>query len=101
MKKLTLTVLLDQDGTDVELEVSTMLADQMRAELEVKKRGLELQQSPVHFLSAMAWCALARTGQITDKFEDFAGRCYQVSKNEEDPDVDPSQPTASTGSVSP
>lgn len=111
MKKNTLTVLMhpesaaldDLDGVEpVEETVTAMLCDQMRAELEVKKRHqVSVEDAGINFVSIMAWCALARQGRISCKLEEFAQRVYEIEREDPDDaaDVDPTQPAASSDSA--
>lgn len=105
MKRNVYAVILDEAGTPTEYQVVAMLGDQMRAEVELKKRRQDPTEHGVAFVSAIAWAALAREGKITDPLDAFAARCYDVSRV--DPadleagvdELDPTRPVRSIGSV--
>lgn len=106
MKKNVMVVLMQPDDPEaepVEEVVTVLLADQMRGELELKRRSnVTAQEAGVNFVAAMSWAALAREGRITCKFEQFGLRVYEIVRQDEAEagDVDPTQLAASTGSAS-
>lgn len=108
MKKNILTVLMQPEGAPddaepVELAVTAMLGDQMRAELEVSRRHkLAVEDAGINFVAAMAWAALAREGRITCKLDEFALRVYEIERLDDAAadDVDPTRPAASPDSAS-
>lgn len=107
MKKNVMVVLMQPDdpaAEPVEEIVTVLLADQMRGELELKRRSnVTAQEAGVNFVAAMSWAALAREGRIKCKFEEFGLRVYEIVRQDETEagEVDPTQPAASTGSASP
>lgn len=107
MDKLILTVLMQPEGAPedaepVELTVTTILADQKRAEREMRQRGAGTSEdSPIFFGSALAWAALAREGRISCKLDEFDTRVFNLKQLEGAGEVDPTQPPPSTDSASP
>lgn len=108
MKKNTVHVLMapddDPTGEPVEIAVTAMLGDQMRAELEIKRRHqVTPEDAGINFVAAMTWAALAREGRITCKLDEFVLRVYDLDREEDDTagDVDPTQSAASSDSASP
>lgn len=105
MKKNTFVATLEnEDGEIAELTVTAFLVDQVAAERELRNRGTTAEQSGITFVSAMCWAALARTEQITDRFDAFLKRCHDVSRPDDEagedvPDLDPSRPGQSSGSA--
>lgn len=90
-----------EDVHPVEVTVQALLCDQVRAERELRQRGTGVQDSPVMFVSAVAWAALAREGRIATKFDEFTTHAIDVSKQKDAGEVDPTQPAASNDSASP
>jgi hypothetical protein len=105
MKRTVLTAYMPSDtdpAGEVEETVTVLLGDQMRAELELGKRGQSPTTHGISFVAAMAWAALAREGRTTLAFPEFAAQCFDVARqsDEDAPDVDPTRPAVSTDSVS-
>lgn len=70
-----------------EHRVKLVLADQLRGELEGKKRGLSVQAHPVHASALWVWAGVNRTGVWTGTFEDFQKACLEYEKvGEAEPD---------------
>lgn len=86
--------------------VTVTHGDQLRAELEGKRHGLEsMKEAPLHYTTIWVWAALVRTGLYDDKFGAFkSGHLAELQpvKREGDDDLDPTEPpnpATSTGSA--
>jgi len=110
LKRRDMTIYMnDPAGTDgaSEHRISLLLADQMRGELEVKKRGLGTGYA-INLGAAMAWSCMARLGLTDLDFDAFSLECLSIQDSEPEPsptgeptsdDVDPTQPAASNDSA--
>lgn len=58
-------------------------ADQLRAELEAKRHGIDQRANPMHVTVLWLWAAMVRTGDYADKFAAFKTACVSY-----DPDTD-------------
>lgn len=91
LKQKSLDILL-VDGT--EHRVAILLADSRRGELELKKRGLTADQG-INLNAAIAWSAMARTGQTDLDFDAFSLACVDLQSATDEPeDGVPVDPTA-------
>jgi hypothetical protein len=82
----------DEAQPPTEHEVTIMHGDQLRAELEAPKHGLnDMQAAPMHFTTLWIWAALLRTHVITDDFRTFKGRLLAIEAVDDDEPVDPTQ----------
>ena len=107
MQKRILTVLMHPEGAPadaapVEHTVTTILADQVRAERELRMRKASVEDFPLMFGGALAWAALGREGKTSLQLEEFTSAVYDIKRLDEDDagDVDPTRPAASTDSAS-
>lgn len=107
MKKRILTVLMQPEGVApdevveaVEWTVTTILADQIRAEHELRMRKAGVEEAPVMFGAALAWAALAREGWTSLGLDEFAKVVFDIKRLDDAGDVDPTQPAALTDSAS-
>lgn len=86
-----------------EYVVDMLLGDQLRAELELKKRGMgKPSDAAVHFQSAIAWAAMVRQWGFAGDFKQFGQvAAYVDDHKEDDPadEVDPTNPAASSDSA--
>lgn len=81
-----------EEGSTTELEVTIRHGDQLRAELEAPKHGLnDMAVTPMHFTTLWIWAALLRTKVITDDFRTFKGRLLTLEAADEGEPVDPTQ----------
>jgi hypothetical protein len=94
LEQRTINLLMDSDPEPTEHQIRLLLGDQMRAELEVKRRGMTAEYA-VNLGSAAAWAAMVRTGQYDGDLEKFATDCLAMERHEDQP-VDPTQPAASS-----
>lgn len=101
MKKNVLTAHMHSETVPdgYEETVTVLLCDQIRAERELRQRGLTAESAGITFVAAMAWAALAREGRIDVKFDEFTTRAYDITRVEDAGDVDPTQSAASTDSA--
>ena len=107
MKKRILTVLMHPedapaDAAPVELTVTTILADQILAERQMRMRKAGIEDYPILFGSALAWAALAREGRTSLDLEAFANVVFDITREQLDKDdaaVDPPRPAASSDSA--
>lgn len=90
-------VVLLLDGT--EHEVTTILADQVEAERQLRKRGTGLDKSPLEFQSARVWHALVREAGYTKGLDEFYTDCADYQKTAAAEPVDPTQPAESPDSA--
>ena len=108
MQKRILTVLIEQHGDAehpagaVEHTVTTILADQVRAEHELRMRRAGVEDAPIMFGAALAWAALAREGKTQLALDEFNAAVYDIERvaPEDAGVVDPTQPAASLDSAS-
>lgn len=95
-----MTVYLDdsEHGKEGEYHVQVRLGDQTRAELEGKRMGVAVTESPIHLQALMGWCAMVREGHFTGKFAAFRDACADLvpDKDEGEP-LDPTVPDQSSG----
>jgi hypothetical protein len=78
--------------------------DQLRAELEGKRHGLEsMKDAPLHYTTIWVWAAMVRTGDYADKFGAFKAHglaeLQPVEQEGGDQEADPTNPAPSTGSA--
>lgn len=101
IKRTTLTVLM-ADQPEEPIAVPVILGDQLRAELEGRKMGVDLKMG-IHTTALWAWAAMTRLGLYEGKFREFGEACLTAQNADEDepaPDVDPTQQDQSTDSAS-
>lgn len=102
LKRLIFTVYLDDpdqpDAEPIEHVVEVRAGDQLRAELEGKKRGVKLEDA-MHQSHLWVWAAMVRTGTFAGKFEEFVDRCVQLDDEPDEVDVDPTAPAVSPDSA--
>lgn len=90
------------NGDEGEFTITLTMGDQLRAELEGKKRGIVATQSPLHLQALFAWAALVREGLWSGDFASFGTACAYVDdpdRGDDGDDVDPTEQTASSDSV--
>lgn len=70
----------DDPTTDpVVVECTVINGDQLRAELEGPRHGLQkMQDAPLHYTTLWVWASLVRTGDYTGGFREFKDRCLYV-----------------------
>jgi hypothetical protein len=86
-------------GELLELRVEVKGADQLRAELEGRKMGID-HRVAIHQTYLWAWAAMVREGHYTGPFKDFRDVVVKVSPDEDAADeetVDPTRPAAIAG----
>lgn len=91
----------DDPEATVEHRVRILNGDQLRAELEAPRHGLnDMEAVPMHFQTLWIWAALTRTHAIDDPFPALKQRLLAYSEVKDDPDpeasADPTQPGAAT-----
>lgn len=90
-----LVVLTDDDGNDVEHQVTLRLVDQVRAELEGKANGIDAVKMPLHLQGLFAWAACTRLGLFTGRWQAFLEACASVEDvADSEVDVPPTTPPA-------
>jgi hypothetical protein len=95
-------VLIERDDTDEEYRVEVRGVDQLRAELEGKRRGVHIKDA-MHTTYLWAWAASIREDRIDPKtsFTDFMTAVVQVEGDEEETEtVDPTRPAVGDDSPS-
>jgi hypothetical protein len=73
-------VLVDQDGTDVEHELTIIHGDQIRAERSARQRGAgSLKEAGLTHTSLWCWHAMVRLELTTLKYEEWIDTVLQLS----------------------
>lgn len=101
-KRQTLDVhmLATDETTVVHHRVQLILGDQLRAELELNKRGIDITSLGAHRSAAIAWSAMVRAGLYDKKFDQFGEDVVDIaSVDEDEQEVDPTRPAASDDSA--
>ena len=88
-------VVLELDGGRT-VEVVADQRDMRRAEETMGRRGLSTTDYPVTFARCLGWAAAHRTGQTTDKWDDFDLVLVEATADSPEP-VDPTPPVPSDG----
>lgn len=90
----------EPDADPQQLRVVVTHGDQLRAELELNRRGIDLRNA-MHLSTAFAWAAMKRTGDYAGNFDAFAFHdVLDLSDGGAEP-VDPTKLAAATPSRSP
>lgn len=92
----------DAPGSDQEIRVEVRGSDQLRAELEGKRQGVEIKDA-MHSTYLWAWAAATREGKVDPKmtFRDFMVRCVTVEADDQEEPVDPTRRAVGDDSPSP
>lgn len=97
VKRVHLVVEMGPEGQEQTHHVRVLLGDQLRAELEQNKRGLDAKAHPFHLLTLWAWAAMMRLKLYDGTSQEFQDDCLDVARPDEEPeDVDPTQQGQST-----
>lgn len=94
---------IDDAAADYALVLVTH-ADQLRAEVMASQRNVDMRRQPMALTSLWLWCAMARAGQATDKYDTFRNRLLSYDPvddpteldDDEDSDADVVPTAAST-----
>jgi hypothetical protein len=96
----------DADNEGTVYEVKVLYGDQMRAELEAGKNGIQMGPSTGFAITGLwVWAAMARLGWTEHKWQTFApliaavekvGPDPAVTEGEADPSLDPTRPGVPT-----
>lgn len=65
-------VTLGPEDSPRELRVVVHHQDQLRAELELNRKGIDMRGAALHLSTAFCWAALKRMGEYPGNFDTFA-----------------------------